>query len=113
MLPPEIIKKIKKIHIKSGRLVNTMMAGQYKSVFRGSGIEFEEVREYSPGDEVKSIDWKVTARLGQPYIKRYKEERELVMMLLIDMSASGQFGSISTCFLDESNHLVYISTFIL
>lgn len=93
MLPPEIIKKIKKIHIKSGRLVNTMMAGQYKSVFRGSGIEFEEVREYTPGDEVKSIDWKVTARLGQPYVKRYKEERELVMMLLIDMSASGKFGA--------------------
>ncbi|MDM8541371.1 DUF58 domain-containing protein [Desulfococcaceae bacterium HSG9] len=93
MLSPEIIKKIKKIHIKSGRLVNTMMAGQYKSVFRGSGIEFEEVREYSPGDEVQSIDWKVTARMGQPYVKRYKEERELVMMLLIDMSASGQFGT--------------------
>lgn len=66
MLSSEIIKKIKKIHIKSARMVNTMMAGQYKSVFRGSGIEFEEVREYSPGDEVKSIDWKVSARLGQP-----------------------------------------------
>ncbi|QTA81284.1 DUF58 [Desulfonema limicola] len=93
MLPPEIVKKIKKIHIKSSRLVNTMMAGQYKSVFRGSGIEFEEVREYSPGDEVKSIDWKVSARLGRPYIKRYREERELVVILLVDMSASGNFGT--------------------
>jgi len=93
MLPPEIVKKIKKIHIKSSRLVNTMMAGQYKSVFRGSGIEFEEVREYSPGDEVKSIDWKVSARLGRPFIKRYREERELVVILLIDMSASGNFGT--------------------
>lgn len=93
MLPPELIKKIKKVHIRSGRLVNNMMAGQYKSVFRGSGIEFEEVREYSPGDEVKSIDWKVSARMGRPYIKRYREERERIMMLLVDMSASGGFGT--------------------
>jgi len=93
MLSPEIIKKIKKIHIKTGRIVNTMMAGQYRSVFRGSGIEFEEVREYSPGDEVKSIDWKVSARLGRPYVKIYREERELIVMLLVDMSASGYFGT--------------------
>jgi uncharacterized protein (DUF58 family) len=72
MLSPEIIKKIKKIHIKSNRLVNTMMAGQYRSVFRGTGMEFEEVREYSPGDDVKSIDWKVSARLGRPFIKLYR-----------------------------------------
>ncbi len=93
MLSKEIIRKIKSIHIKSSRLVNTMMAGQYKSVFRGSGIEFEEVREYSPGDEVKSIDWKVSARLGRPFVKLYREERELVVMLLIDMSASTCFGT--------------------
>ena len=74
-------------------MVNTMMAGQYRSVFRGSGIEFEEVREYSPGDEVKSIDWKVSARMGRPYIKRYREERERIMMLLVDMSASNGFGT--------------------
>ena len=93
MLPPEIIKKIKKIHIKTGRLVNTMMAGQYRSVFRGSGIEFEEVREYTAGDEVKNIDWKVSARMGRPYIKLYREERELIVMLLVDMSGSGKFGT--------------------
>ncbi len=93
MLSPEILKKIKKIHIKSARLVNSMMAGQYKSVFRGTGMEFEEVREYSPGDDVKSIDWKVSARLGRPYIKRYREERELVVILLVDLSASGNFGT--------------------
>ena len=93
MLPPELIKKIKKIHIRSGRMVNTMMAGQYRSVFRGSGIEFEEVREYSPGDEVKSIDWKVSARMGRPFIKRYREERERIVMLLVDMSGSGGFGT--------------------
>jgi uncharacterized protein (DUF58 family) len=93
MLSPEIIKKIKKIHFKSGRLVNSMMAGQYRSVFRGAGIEFEEVREYSPGDDVKSIDWKVSARLGKPFVKRFREERELIVMLLVDLSASGRFGT--------------------
>ena len=93
MLPHELIKKIKRLHIRSGRSVNTMMAGQYRSVFRGSGIEFEEVREYSPGDEVKSIDWKVSARMGRPFIKRYREERERLVMLLVDMSASGTFGT--------------------
>ncbi|MBU4469638.1 MAG: DUF58 domain-containing protein [Desulfobacteraceae bacterium] len=93
MLSKELIKKIRKIHFKSGRLVNTMMAGQYKSVFRGSGIEFEEVREYTPGDEVKEIDWKVSARLGKPFVKRFREERERVVMLLLDMSASGLFGT--------------------
>lgn len=93
MLSADIIKKIRSIHIKSSRLVDAMMAGQYKSVFRGTGMEFEEVREYAPGDEVKSIDWKVSARMGRPYIKLYKEERERVMMLLIDMSASTRFGT--------------------
>lgn len=93
MLSPELIQKIKKVHIRSARMVNTMMAGHYKSVFRGSGIEFEEVREYTPGDEVKSIDWKVSARMGRPYIKRYREERERLVMMLVDMSASGNFGT--------------------
>lgn len=93
MLSPEVIKKIKKVHIRCGRTVNTLMAGQYKSVFRGSGIEFEEVREYVPGDDIKSIDWKVSARMGRPFIKRYREERELIVMLLVDMSASGRFGT--------------------
>jgi uncharacterized protein (DUF58 family) len=93
MIPAEIIKKIKKVHIRTGRTVNTLMAGQYKSIFRGVGMEFEEVREYTPGDEVKNIDWKVSARLGKPFIKRYREERELIVMLLVDLSASGRFGT--------------------
>ncbi|GAB6904279.1 DUF58 domain-containing protein [Desulfosarcina cetonica] len=93
MLSPDIIQKIKKVHIKTGRMVNTIMAGQYRSIFRGAGIEFEEVREYTPGDDVKSIDWKVSARMGRPFIKRYREEREQVVMLLVDMSASGGFGT--------------------
>jgi uncharacterized protein (DUF58 family) len=93
MLPADIIKKIKKVHIRTGRTVNTLMAGQYKSVFRGVGMEFEEVREYTPGDDVKSIDWKVSARIGRPFVKRYREERELIVMLLVDLSASGRFGT--------------------
>lgn len=96
MLPADIIKKIKKLHIRTGRTVNTLMAGQYKSAFRGAGIEFEEVREYAPGDDVKSIDWKVSARLGRPFVKRYREEREMIVMLLVDMSASGRFGTLQS-----------------
>jgi len=95
MIPAHIIKKIKRIHIKSSKTVNNIMAGQYKSVFRGSGIEFEEVREYSPGDDVKALDWKVSARMGKPFVKLYQEERESIVMLLIDMSASLQFGTFS------------------
>ncbi len=93
MFSPEVIKKIKRIHIKSGRMVDAVMAGNYRSVFRGSGIEFEEVREYAIGDDVKSIDWNVSARMGRPYIKLYREERELVLMLLIDVSGSMSFGT--------------------
>ncbi|MDM8526028.1 DUF58 domain-containing protein [Desulfococcaceae bacterium HSG8] len=111
MLSPEIIKKIKRIHIKTGRIVNTMMAGQYKSVFRGSGIEFEEVREYSPGDEVKSIDWKVSARLGRPFVKLYREERELIVMLLVDMSASGCFGTTENLKMETAAELASILAF--
>jgi len=93
MLSPDLLRKIEAVRIKSRRAVDAVMAGQYRSVFRGTGIEFEEVREYAPGDEVKSIDWKVTARMGRPFVKRFREERELSIMLLVDMSASGRFGT--------------------
>ena len=111
MLTAELIKKIKKIHIKSGRVVNTLMAGQYRSVFRGAGIEFEEVREYAPGDEVKNIDWKVSARMGRPFIKRYREEREQILMLLIDMSASATFGTRATLKQETAAELAAILAF--
>jgi uncharacterized protein (DUF58 family) len=94
MLPREIFKQVRQIHIRTSRLVNDVFAGQYHSAFKGQGMEFAEVREYVPGDDVRSIDWNVTARLGQPFIKRYVEERELTVMLLVDLSASGQFGSV-------------------
>ncbi|MBI9090030.1 MAG: DUF58 domain-containing protein [Desulfobacterium sp.] len=111
MIPREIIKKIKRIHIKSSRSVNSIMAGQYRSVFKGSGIEFEEVREYSPGDDIKSIDWKVSARLGRPFIKLYREERESVVMLLIDMSASQGFGTFSGLKLEKAAEVASVLAF--
>lgn len=93
MLTPELLSSIKRLQIRTRRTVDEVLAGHYRSVFRGQGMEFEEVREYQPGDEVRSIDWKVTARLGRPYVKRYREERELTVMLLVDVSGSMAFGS--------------------
>jgi uncharacterized protein (DUF58 family) len=93
MLPKEIIRKIRRIQITTNRLVNESLAGEYHSVFKGRGMEFDEVREYQHGDDVRSIDWNVTSRAGRPFVKRYVEERELTVMLLVDTSASGAFGS--------------------
>ena len=89
----DILKKVRRIQIVANRTVNDLMAGQYKSVFRGRGMEFDEVREYQPGDDIRTIDWNVTARTGTPFIKRFCEERELTVLLLVDVSASGVFGS--------------------
>ena len=93
--PHDILKKIRRLEIKTRGLVQTAFAGQYRSVFKGRGMNFEEVREYQPGDEVRAIDWNVTARMGHPYIKKFTEERELTVMLLVDVSASGNYGSVS------------------
>ncbi len=93
MIPKEVLKNIRRIQITTSRMVNDVFAGQYQSVFKGRGMEFEEVREYQPGDEIRSIDWNVTARTGHPYIKKFVEERELTVMLVLDMSASGFFGT--------------------
>ena len=93
MIPPELAKKIRYLQIYTSKAVNDVLAGQYESVFKGRGMEFDEVREYQPGDEVRSIDWNVTARMGHPFVKRFVEERELTVMFLVDLSASGAFGS--------------------
>lgn len=93
MLSSEIIKKVRKIQFKVNRLLNAPFSGQYASVFKGMGIEFDEVREYVPGDEIRAIDWNVTARAGSPHVKRYVEERELTMMLVVDLSGSQYFGA--------------------
>jgi len=89
----EILAKVREIEIRTSRLAQETFAGQYHSVFKGRGMDFEEVREYVPGDEVRSIDWNVTARSGRPFVKKYTEERELTILLLVDLSASGGFGS--------------------
>ena len=93
MLPKEIIAKIRRIHITTSRLVTDFLSGQYESVFKGRGIEFDEVREYQPGDEIRSIDWNVTARMGHPFVKKYVEERQLTVMILLDASGSSYFGT--------------------
>ncbi|MBE9503129.1 MAG: DUF58 domain-containing protein [Proteobacteria bacterium] len=93
MLPKDIIKKIKKVEISTRRAVADLMGGEYHSVFKGRGMEFDEVKHYTPGDQINSIDWKVTARTGTPFVKKFVEERELTVTLLIDMSASQAFGS--------------------
>ena len=91
----EILDKVRQVEIKTNRLVDESLAGHYHSVFKGRGMDFDEVREYVPGDEVRTIDWNVTARTGRTYVKKFTEERELTIMLLIDVSASGEFGSSS------------------
>ncbi len=94
MFTKEIIKKIRRIEIKTSRMVTDVFAGQYHSVFKGKGMEFEEVREYQPGDEIRSIDWNVTARMGHPFVKKFVEERQLTVMLLLDASKSSYFGTV-------------------
>ncbi|MBI2340524.1 MAG: DUF58 domain-containing protein [Deltaproteobacteria bacterium] len=93
MLSPDLLKKIQRIYIKSNYLANDVFAGEYETAFRGRGMEFEEVREYAPGDDIRAIDWNVTARMDRPYVKVFREEREQTVMLLIDGSASQGFGS--------------------
>src|SRR3569623_2107083 len=93
MLPAEIAQAVKRIQFITGRQVSDVMAGAYLSVFKGRGMEFDEVRPYVPGDDIRAIDWNVTARTGEPHIKRFVEERELTVMLLVDVSASQDFGS--------------------
>jgi uncharacterized protein (DUF58 family) len=93
MIPREILKKIRQIELRTNRIVTETLAGQYHSVFKGQGMNFDEVREYQPGDDVRAIDWNVTARMNHPFIKKFVEERELTLMLVVDVSGSGLFGS--------------------
>ncbi len=93
MIPREILKKIRQIEIRTNRIVTESLAGAYHSVFKGQGMNFDEVREYQPGDDVRAIDWNVTARMNHPFIKKFVEERELTLMLVVDVSGSGLFGS--------------------
>src|SRR5690606_27628737 len=92
-VPPEVLRQVRLIELRTRGLVNSLFAGEYRSVFKGQGMEFAEVREYQSGDEVRSIDWNVTARMGRPFVKRYIEERELTVMLAVDLSGSERFGT--------------------
>ncbi len=92
MITKEILKKVRQIQIRTRNMVNDVFAGQYQSVFKGQGMEFHEVREYIPGDDIRAIDWNVTARTGHPHVKKFVEEREMTVMLMVDISASHEFG---------------------
>lgn len=94
MIPQEVMQKIRQIQIRTNHMVNDILAGQYHSVFKGQGMEFQEVREYVPGDDIRTIDWNVTARTAVPHVKLLVEERELTVMLMVDASGSGRFGSV-------------------
>ncbi len=107
----ETLKNIRRIELRTRRLVNDVFSGEYHSVFKGQGMEFDEVREYQPGDEIRSIDWNVTARTGEPHIKRFMEERELVVMFLLDVSASGRFGSVERTKLDTAAEICALLAF--
>ena len=107
----EVLKKIRRIEIRTKRLVNDVFSGEYHSVFKGQGMEFDEVREYQPGDDIRDIDWNVTARMGAPYIKRFMEERELVVMFLLDVSASGRFGTGDSTKLDTAAEICALLAF--
>ena len=93
-VPPEVLRQVKLIELRTRGLVNSLFTGEYRSTFKGQGMEFSEVREYQPGDEVRSIDWNVTARMRRPFVKRYIEERELTVMLVVDLSGSERFGTV-------------------
>lgn len=91
--PADVLRQVRRIEVRTRRLVDSRFAGEYRSLFKGQGMEFAEVREYQPGDEVRAIDWNVSARMGRPFVKRYVEERELTVMLAIDLSGSSRFGT--------------------
>lgn len=109
-VPPEVLRQVRLIELRTRRLVNSLFAGEYRSIFKGMGMEFAEVREYLPGDEVRSIDWNVTARMRRPFVKRYIEERELTVMLAVDLSGSSQFGTVGRFKAEMATELAAVLT---
>src|SRR5437868_4977278 len=107
----DILKEVRRIQIVARRQVNDLLAGEYLSVFKGRGMEFDSVREYVPGDEIRNIDWNVTARTGAPYVKKFAEERELTVVLAIDISASGSFGSLRLSKMDTAAEVAAVLMF--
>lgn len=111
MISPELVRTIRYIQLRTRRAVTTAFAGEYRSVFRGQGMEFDEVREYQAGDDVGSIDWNVTARTGRPHVKRFVEERELTVFFMVDVSASGRFGSAGKAKIEVAAELAALVSF--
>ena len=111
MTPRELARQVRRLEIITRKAVNESLAGEYRSVFKGQGIEFETVRDYQPGDDVRSIDWNVTARMGHPFVKQFVEERELTVMLVVDVSASGDFGSTGSLKSELAAHLCALLVF--
>jgi len=111
MIPKELLRKVRQIQIRTSRVVNDLLAGQYHSAFRGRGMEFEEVTPYQIGDDVRLIDWNVSARYGEPFIKKFREEREMTVMLVVDASRSGLFGSGRQFKLDMAAELCAVLAF--
>jgi uncharacterized protein (DUF58 family) len=107
----EVLKEVRRIQIVANRQVNDLLAGEYLSVFKGRGMEFDSVREYVPGDEIRSIDWNVTARTGAPYVKKFCEERELTVLMAVDISASGAFGSLRLSKMDTAAEVAAVLMF--
>lgn len=107
----EVLRRIRRIEIFTKRIANELLSGEYHSVFKGQGMEFDEVREYQPGDDVRSIDWNVTARMDAPYVKRFSEERELIVMFLLDVSASGRFGTTDKTKIDLAAEICSVLAF--
>jgi uncharacterized protein (DUF58 family) len=95
MLPREVLRQVRRLQLRARRAVDALLGGEYHSIFKGAGIAFDEVRAYQPGDDVRAIDWNITARMGQPFIKRFIEERELTVVLAVDCSGSQQFGTVA------------------
>ena len=107
----EVLRRIRRIEIFTKRVANELLSGEYHSVFKGQGMEFDEVREYQPGDDVRAIDWNVTARMGSPFIKRFMEERELIVLFLLDVSASGRFGTTDKTKIDLAAEICSVLAF--
>ena len=112
MLKPEIIAKIKQLQLKAGYLTSNAMVGEYSSAFKGLGQEFDKVREYIPGDDIRSIDWNVTARMNEPYVKVFREEREMTLMLMVDVSPSQRFGTTGAFKQEQAAELAAILAFL-
>ncbi len=107
----ELLRKVRRIQVRADKLVNDVIIGEYRSVFRGRGMEFDEVREYVPGDDIRAIDWNVTARTGWAHVKRYVEEREMTAVLLVDVSLSGRFGSSELLKIDLATEISAVLAF--